>query len=206
MLRCLQAPRGGQSPGTGDRLRRRPRALGPSLGREGALGCGEEGEPSPQTPPYKPGWIHQAGVRAHSEPKGCSRLSPSSPWSSEPSLVFRRKPGPSQSRPVSPPAPLLLSRSRGTLEALSPRTVEALPGFPRTGALEDLHLRMQQQEEIQPLPPSPLSPVPRMPAHLGSATPGPCGQLEERKEPRGGLGLCPPRLPEGVRTEATLGA
>ena len=74
--------------------------------------------------------------------------------------------------------------------------MEALPAFPRTGP--SVARRLQQHQEIQPLPHSPLSPVRSMPAHLGSATPGTCGQLEEGEEKRGRLGLCTPAQPLGV--------
>lgn len=72
------------------------------------------------------------------------------------------------------------------------------PGFP--GRSPYLHRRLRQRQEIRPLPHSPLSPVPWTPTHLPSATPDPCGQLEEREETRGGFGLCPPALVRWVGT------
>lgn len=210
MLGCLHPPPcGWQSPGRGGegrRLRRRLRAPRSSLGIEGALGCGEQGERFP--PKYSftslGGFIKQA-VRAHSGPKGCSRLSPPSLWSSEPSLVLRGKPGPSQSRRVSPPAPQLPSRSRGTLEALSPRPVEALPGFRRTGSSRicTAAAAAARNSATPALTTVTCSVAARASRERRTC---PSGQLEEGKEPRGLLGLCRPRCQKACAPEVRLGA
>lgn len=193
---------GWQSPGrAGGGLRRLLGAPGPS---EGALRCGEKGSASLQTHPHKSGWSHQAGVTAHSKPKGCSRLSPpplgaQSPHSSLGVSLDHPK---ATECPTRAPAPAEIPRYP---RSPVPAHREGVAQVSRDWALEDLHAGLQHQQEIQPFPHSPLSPVPWMPAQLGSATPGTCSQLEEGKEPCAQLGLCPPALPEGVGTRGEAG-
>lgn len=150
------------------------------------------------------GGVIKQGVTAHSKPKGCSRLStpPLGAQSPHSSLAVSLDHPKATECPTGAPAPAAIPRYPRSPVPAHP---EGVARVSRDWALEDLHARLQHQQEIQPFPHSPLSPVPWMPAQLGSATPGTCSQLEEGKDPCARLRLCPPALPKGVGTRGEAG-